>query len=376
MTGYGDVSALIASVEAVPLYGHSPTVAFADSSRPGAGEVAMKRQGFSRAGTSAALCCLLSCIALPAAYAIELGMPLDCEIGRTCLIQNYVDHDPSGGVSDYQCGALTYDGHDGTDFRVPTLAMQRSGVDVLAVADGQVLRTRDGVADMSISAPDAPSVARQECGNGAIIAHADGWETQYCHLARGSLRVKPGDRVKTGQSIGRVGLSGKTEFPHVHLTVRLHGKVIDPFAVGAAEGACGGGTALWRPSLRESLSYRAPAVLNTGFANGPVTMDEVEAGVGANLSPAQQASALVAFVRAIGLRGGDVQRLSITGPDGGTFVDQTQKPLERDKAQFLLFVGRKRPPDGFKPGPYRANYSVTRDSRIALERTFEVSLAR
>jgi len=237
-----------------------------------------------------------------------------------------------------------------------------------------VLRTRDGVADRSVAVPDAPSVARQECGNGAVIAHADGWETQYCHLARGSLRVKPGDRVKTGQSIGQVGLSGKTEFPHVHLTVRLRGEVVDPFAVGASEGSCGGGTALWNPSLRDALSYRAPAVLNTGFAKGPVTMEQVESGDDANLRPDREATALVAFVRTIGLKREDVQRLIVTGPDGETFVEQTEKPLERDKAQFLLFAGKKRPAEGWKSGSYRAAYSVTRDGRVLLQRTFEVSL--
>ena len=204
----------------------------------------MIRMRFSRNGRSVGLCCFLSFIAPSGAYGIELGLPIACEIGRTCLIQNHVDHDRSGGASDYQCGALTYDGHNGTDFRVPTLAMQRGGVNVLAVADGQVLRTRDGVADIAMSAPDAPSVARQACGNGATIAHADGWETQYCHLARGSLRVKPGDRVNMGHPLGQVGLSGKTEFPHVHLTVRLNGEVVDPFASGASEGSCGGGTVL------------------------------------------------------------------------------------------------------------------------------------
>ncbi|WP_428658590.1 M23 family metallopeptidase [Reyranella sp.] len=334
----------------------------------------MARQRVPRTGWSVALWCVLSFGATAAADAIELGLPIDCEIGQTCLVQNYVDHDRSDGASDYRCGALTYDGHSGTDFRLPTLAMQRNGVDVLAVADGRVLRTRDGVADISVSAPDAPPIAGQECGNGAVVAHADGWETQYCHLARGSLRVKSGDLVKLGQPLGQVGLSGKTEFPHVHLTVRLRGEVVDPFAFGASEGSCGGGTALWNPALRESLSYRAPAVLNTGFAKGPVTMEQVEAGDSANLRPGNDAAALVAFVRTIGLRGGDVQRLSITGPDGGTIVDQTEKPLERNKAQFLIFAGRKRPPEGFKPGEYRADYSVVREGKILLQRTFEVSL--
>jgi hypothetical protein len=345
-----------------------------DLQRAGIDEVLLMRRGFSRAWRSAGLSCLLSSIASPAAFAIELGLPIDCDVGRTCFVQNYVDHDRSGGVSDYRCGAQTYDGHHGTDFRVPTLAMQRRGIDVLAVADGQVLRARDGVADISISAPGAPSVAGHECGNGAIVAHADGWETQYCHLARGSLRVKPGDRIEAGQPIGQVGLSGKTEFPHVHLTVRRNGEVVDPFAFGASEGSCGGGTVLWNPSLRDPLSYRSPAVLNTGFANGPVSMEQIEAGDDASLRPEREGGALVAFVRAIGLKGGDVQRLVVTGPDGGTFVDQTEKPLGRDKAQFMFFAGRKRPSKGFPPGHYRADYSVTREGRVALRRTFGISL--
>src|SRR5262245_17608090 len=177
---------------------------------------------------SASLSCFL--LLAPIAHAIELGRPIDCEIGRTCFIQNYVDHDASPDVRDYRCGTLTYNGHNGTDFRLPTVAAQRSGVNVLAAADGQVLRTRDGMADISISAAGAPSVADRECGNGVVISHAEDWETQYCHLAQGSLRVKAGDRVVAGQPIGHVGLSGKTEFPHLHLTVRRGGKVVDPFA--------------------------------------------------------------------------------------------------------------------------------------------------
>ena len=98
-------------------------------------------------------------------------------------------------------------------------------------------------------------------------------------------------------------------------------------------------------------------------------MEQVEAGDSANLRPDREATALVAFV----LRRSDVQRLSITAPDGGTFVDQTEKPLERDKAQVLLFVGRKRPSDCLKSGHHRADELVTREARTVLQRTFEVS---
>jgi hypothetical protein len=323
---------------------------------------------------AACLCSLLPSLSISTAQAIDLGPPIDCEVGRACFIQNYMDHDPSPGARDYQCGTLTYDGHNGTDFRLPTLAAQRSGVNVLAAAQGQVLRARDGMADISISAAGAPSVADRECGNGVVIAHAAGWETQYCHLARGSLRVKPGDRVVAGQPLGQVGLSGKTEFPHLHLTVRQGGKVVDPFAVDAAEGACGAGTSLWSASVRDSLAYQARTVLNVGFAAGPVTMEQIESGEAAGSPPGVEAQALVAFVRAIGLKRGDTQRLSITAPDGRLIADQAEKPLDRDKAQVMLFVGRKRPPAGWDRGPYRATYSVVRDGNVLLERSFEASL--
>jgi len=71
---------------------------------------------------------------------IQLAMPVDCEIGRSCFIQNYVDVDSSKNAKDYQCGSLTYDSHNGTDFRLKSLAAQKAGVNVVAAADGRVRR--------------------------------------------------------------------------------------------------------------------------------------------------------------------------------------------------------------------------------------------
>src|SRR5712691_1551973 len=232
---------------------------------------------------------------------------------------------------------------------------------------------RDGMRDISASSPNAPSASGHECGNGVVVSHGDGWETQYCHLAQGSVRVKPGDRVTAGRPLGQVGLSGQTEFPHLHFTVRHQGQVVDPFAFGMTEGACGGGTSLWRASIRGALAYRARTVLNTGFTVGPVTMERIEAGEVGRVAAGASAEALVAFVRALGLKMGDVQRLSLRGPDDQVIADHTEKPLDRDKAQVMLFAGRKRPPAGWPAGIYRATYNVTRDGQLVLERSFELS---
>jgi hypothetical protein len=113
------------------------------------------------------------------AQTIEPKLPIDCEVGRSCFIQNYVDHDASPNARDYQCGTLTYNGHDGTDFRLTSLAAQRAGVNVLAVADEQVLRMRDGVVDVLQKPSETPPADDRACGNGIVISHADGWEGKF-----------------------------------------------------------------------------------------------------------------------------------------------------------------------------------------------------
>jgi hypothetical protein len=316
----------------------------------------------------------LLCAGPAAAQTVSLRLPVACEIGSTCVIQHYVDRDPSPAAQDYQCGTLTYAGHTGTDIRVPTLAAQKAGVDVLAAAGGKVLRVRDGMEDISITGRGRESVENLECGNGLVIEHGQGWETQYCHMAKGSLAVKPGDMVTAGQRLGRVGLSGMTEFPHLHLTVRKDGKVVDPFAYGAPEKSCGGGTSLWDPSIRQALAYRPGSVLYTGFATRPVKMEAIESGEAGRETPTTDAPALVAFVRAVGLQGGDEQVLTVFAPDGQVLAENKAPPLDRNKAQWMMFAGKRQPNGGFPAGTYRAVYQVVRDGKPAVEKTFQLDL--
>ncbi|ABQ70347.1 peptidase M23B [Rhizorhabdus wittichii RW1] len=305
----------------------------------------------------------------------KLILPIACELGRNCAIQNYVDLDPSPAASDYRCGSRTYDKHSGVDFRLTSMAEQRKGVAVLAAAAGTVLRVRDGVPDVSVREAGKAAIADRECGNGLVIAHAGGLETQYCHMARGSITVKPGQQVSAGAPIGKVGLSGNTEYPHLHFTVRLDGKVVEPFAAGAKSGQCSGGRSLWSPAAGLAGAYKAGEVLNAGFATGPVTMAAVqENGADQQPRPSRSAPALVAFVQAIGLKGGDVQRITITAPDGSVLVDSSAKPLDRDKAQWLSFAGKKRPAAGWPAGRYGARYVVLRGGKAVIDRRFEIVL--
>lgn len=303
---------------------------------------------------------------------IQLGMPIACEPGRTCYIQNYTDRDPSPAARDYKCGTLSYDAHNGTDFRLPSLQAQRLGVDVLASASGRVTRTRENLPDGAFRKTAREAVRDVECGNGVLIEHEDGWETQYCHLARGSLQVKPGDSVTRGQPLGRVGLSGLTEYPHLHFTVRHNGSIIDPFAFGSSTESCGGGEMLWDPALQARLGYQERSVLNTGFASALVSMEFIEDGT--TEAPSSNSAAIVAFVRIIGLKSGDLQRLVLSSPSGKVIAENSAAPVDHNKAQAFLFTGRKRPANGWDPGTYKAEYTVEHAGQVVLRELWELSL--
>jgi hypothetical protein len=304
-----------------------------------------------------------------ASGAPRLQWPVVCAVGRTCWIQKYVDRDPSPAARDYTCGTLTEDRHSGTDIRIPDMAAQRAGVEVVAAADGRVANTRDGIADVSARVVGVDTVNRIGCGNVAIVDHGGGWETWYCHMARGSVRVKPGDVVKAGQPIGRVGMSGLAEFPHLHFMLRHNRQDVDPFAPAVGAGrTCGGGASLWR----STPAYAPRAVINAGFAPGPVDMAAVEDGRVAR--PTAQATALVAYVRPIGLKAGDEQSFSVTGPDGQVLAATTAPRLAANEAQRLLFIGKRLRQGAWPRGSYRASYLVRANGQVVLRKDFAIGL--
>ena len=306
------------------------------------------------------------------ALAPKLGLPLACEIGRGCEIQHYVDRDPGPGVLDYRCGHRTNDKHDGIDFRLKDMAAQRAGVDVLAAAAGRVVAVRDGVPDISIRAPGAPSPAGHECGNRVAIQLGNRWLIDYCHLARGSLKVKVGDAVAAGQPLAQVGLSGDTEFPHLHFSVRHGDAVVDPFAPASGEGCAAAGEPLWTPAAAALMPYRAGVVLNAGFATALASMAEIEDR--APPAPTVASPAIVAYARLIGLQLGDVIEIGLGGPDGKPLATARLPPLDHDKAQMPAQVGRKRPPQGWAHGIYTGEVRVHRGGAIALTRRWQATL--
>lgn len=308
------------------------------------------------------------------ARALELALPLDCVPQESCWIPRHVDHDPGPGFQDYMCGRLGSDGHDGTDFAIRNLAAMRAGVAVLAAAAGTVVAVRDGMEDTGVAAAGRAAIAGRACGNGVLVAHGEGWETQYCHLRRGSIAVRPGEPVAAGQRLGLVGLSGETSYPHVHLSVRKDGRAVDPFR-GLGDGpACGPGTApLWPPALLEQLAYLPVMLTDAGLATDRPDWREAQDGAYAAAVLPRDGPALVLWLEAFALEPGDLVSWRITGP-GGEEVLARSEAEARGNLRAFRFAGRRAPAGGWPPGRYLATVAVERPGapRQELRRTVEL----
>lgn len=310
----------------------------------------------------------------PSGSTPRFDLPIRCTLGEDCFIQNYFDRDPGSGWRDYACGFLSYDGHHGTDFRVLSLARMERGVDVLAAAPGRVVAVRDGQPDIALRDQAPGSVAGREAGNAVRIAHGEGWETQYSHLRRGSVRVRPGQRVRTGDVLGLVGLSGKTDFPHVDFVVRRNGRAIDPFDpppegadAAPSPSTCGTGpgeASVWRPEIAVALRYVPTGVLVAGFAPEPVEQRRAQREEHAGPIDAS-AGALVFFIESFGLRVGDRERIEIEAPDGRVLAS-AERTVERNQAVRFAYVGKRRSGERWSAGTYTGRYRVERGDTVAV----------
>ena len=296
--------------------------------------------------------------------------PVACKPFQECVIQQYVDLDPSSNTKDFQCGNSTYDGHKGTDFRITTAKAYHKGIGVIAVADGTVLRTRDGISDkMMVSQQDHLAVKGKECGNGLVIDHGGGWQSQYCHLKRGSLLVKSGQKILRGDTLGLVGLSGKTQMPHVHVTFRYQGKVVDPFLGLAPSGdSCGvSPDAVWTEKVLSAFPYLASHILEAGFTSHLFQSGEREARLyNDRIEPSS--SKFLFFVRLMNFKKGDQLRLTLNGPKA-VLATRTYGPLDRDKARYVALVGRKLKAAQWPDGRYVGQAMIIRNGKIIKQVT-------
>jgi murein DD-endopeptidase MepM/ murein hydrolase activator NlpD len=156
-----------------------------------------------------------------------------------------------------------YDLHAQPSFAVPSFATPRQTVEAPPEEDQALTMPLDSDASSAFGWRNDPFRGRRKFHNGVdlraaygtevptaapgkvtfagergayglmvVVEHPNGVETRYAHLS--STAVQPGDSVAAGQTIGRVGSTGRSTGPHLHFEVLLDGKRVNPEQIASA----------------------------------------------------------------------------------------------------------------------------------------------
>jgi murein DD-endopeptidase MepM/ murein hydrolase activator NlpD len=137
-------------------------------------------------------------------------------------VENFQAYTSPFGYRDHPFGGRSF--HYGLDLAAPMGSYIRSWW------EGKIVEVTDDTA----------------CGTSVVIQSED-WLHIYCHMQGyvvvekdgdrwmvdrdGGVEIRQGDRVKSGQRIGRIGMTGRTTGPHLHWGMKYRGSWIDPAAV-------------------------------------------------------------------------------------------------------------------------------------------------
>ena len=99
-------------------------------------------------------------------------------------------------------------GHNGVDFGVPT------GTLVACVSPGEVSKVDVDLGGYGIH---------------VFVEHENGWQSRYAHLSM--VNVSEGQKLASGELIGKTGNTGSSTGPHLHFELRHNGATVDPWPI-------------------------------------------------------------------------------------------------------------------------------------------------
>ena len=302
-------------------------------------------------------------------------LPIQCQIGADCWVMNYVDYGPDDGKkTDMACLGRTYDGHKGTDFAIIDDAAMRTGVNVVAPRDGTILKVRDGELDQWSTPEQIEYIKKQrkECGNAIMIDHGSDVKTIYCHLKKNSIVVKQGQVVKTGDKLAQVGLSGMTEFPHLHFGVLKKNKVLDPFTGYKNNQKCGRrGTSLWNKNVK--LDYQPVVIQSLGFSQNIPKLDDIEQDASSPKTLSLKEDKIMFWMVLLGVQEKDEIDILVKDSNGKNFIAR-RMVQDKTRARQFYYAGKKLEGKRLPEGAYIGEVRVTRPDKDYSTNSFQAIL--
>lgn len=274
-----------------------------------------------------------------------LTIPVGCNLGKDCWISNLPEHSRDGEPGfDYHCNKKSYLGHSGTDFAIRDMKAMKDGVDVISPIDGTIARVRDGVTDISVKKLGVENLNGKDCGNAVAIERGD-YEYLLCHMKEFSLVVHKGQKVKRGQKIGEIGLSGRSEYPHLHITARKKDKNgnwawFDPFYNKGNE--CGADAkSMWlHADALEKAASKGGLVYNFGFSYNIPTAEQIRKGDFNEIGFARTPNIITCWVDIFSTNPGDKITLRLHDPESDLKLEQSFV-IDKYQARYMKFIGKK-----------------------------------
>ncbi len=93
------------------------------------------------------------------------------------------------------------------------------GDEIYSVAGGTVVEVENDLPEQVPGKLPEGATIQMAAGNHVVVDIGEGRYAFYAHMQPGSVRVKVGDKVTTGQVLGLLGNSGNTDTPHLHFHV-------------------------------------------------------------------------------------------------------------------------------------------------------------
>jgi len=176
------------------------------------------------------------------------------------------------------------------------------------------------------------------------------------------VAVKKGQRVATGQTLGLVGMSGMTEFWHLHFEVRLRGVSVDPFVGVTNRAGCGFvEKPLWSEKALKCLAYVPTGLLGAGFTSSVPRAEDVRQGKHRAKLLSALSPIILFWTDVFGVQAGDEVEMRLLSPNGEVLAPH-KNTLKKHLAQSFLYIGKRRKGGLWQTGTYVGEYALRRNA--------------